>query len=395
MEENRHGSHGDEYLVPVEKERFETPQVKVFLLCSGLGRIDRGFESFTREFFDAFAGDASFDLRLFKGGGTSGGKEMRLPNIPRNHPWGHTLGRLLKRDSYVVEQITFILSLLPHLVLQRPDIIYFSDGTVGNLLWHWKKTTGATFKLLFSNGGPLSPPFPRWDHIHQVTPANLEAALREGEPAERQSLVPYGFTLPQERPRLSGEELTRLRERLEIPLNRRIVLSVGLVNKSQKRMDYVIEEMARLPEPRPFLFLLGQQDAETPALAEQAVSLLGKEGFAIRTVPYGEVANFYQAADLFVLASLQEGFGRVIVEAMSHGLPCFVHDSENMRYLLGEFGHYGDFAVTGGLARCLQQAMKEVSVTDYSAQQRAAYQRFSWDQLRPEYIKMIRRCVHP
>jgi 1,2-diacylglycerol 3-alpha-glucosyltransferase len=368
-------------------------RIRVFLLCCGLGHIDSGHESFARECFDAISCEPSIEIMLFKGGGRPRRREVRLPNIARKRPLGKIIGRLINKSPYLVEQVTFTVSLLPYLLIQRPDIVYLSDGSVGRLLWCWKKATGAKFKLLLSNSGPLNPPFPRWDHIQQVTPVDLNVALQVGEPPERQSLVPHGIKIPRALPRPVGSERASLRVALKLPPNRPLVLSVGLVDKSRKRMDYVIDEIAGLPEGRPFLVMLGQTDAETPQVAELARRLLGEEEYALRTAPQEDVAQYYRSADMFVLGSLHEGFGRVVIEAMSHGLRCLVHDTEIMHYLLGEFGYFGNFAVPGSLAHCMRLAMSEEPAANRLAQQRVAYERFSWDQLRPAYVKMFRGCL--
>ena len=46
-------------------------KTKVFLVCSGLGKINRGFESFTQECFVALSSVTKLEVTLFKGGGTS------------------------------------------------------------------------------------------------------------------------------------------------------------------------------------------------------------------------------------------------------------------------------------------------------------------------------------
>ncbi len=82
-------------------------RTKVYLPCSGLGRIHRGYESFTQECFEALRGEPGLDLRLFKGGGTPGENETVLWNMPRASAPARWLGRLLRRDAYFVEQLTF------------------------------------------------------------------------------------------------------------------------------------------------------------------------------------------------------------------------------------------------------------------------------------------------
>jgi 1,2-diacylglycerol 3-alpha-glucosyltransferase len=367
--------------------------MKVFLVSSGLGHINRGYESFTRECFEALQGQPGLDITVFKGGGPSQFGDVTLWNLPRESRLARWLGRVTGRGAYVAEQLTFSAALFPHLLRRRPDIVYFSDGNVGNVFWHLRRTFGLNYKLLFSNGGPLSPPFPRWDFVQQVAPTHAEAALRAGHPAERQIVVPYGFHFC-DPPVATGGQRNLLRSRLELPPNRPVVLSVGALNSSHKRMDYVIDEVARLPSPRPFLLLLGQADSETDALRERALARLGEGSFALRTVPQDKVSDYLGVADVFVLASLAEGFGRVIVEACGAGLPCVVHDYPLMRYILGEHGRYVDVTQSGALAAMLSTLLAQPPGKEERAQMsEMARDRFSWAALVPDYIKMLQLCM--
>ncbi|MFM6225481.1 MAG: glycosyl transferase, partial [Dolichospermum sp.] len=71
---------------------------KVFLICSGLGNVNRGFESFTQECFNALSQVPELDIILFKGGGESKKRQIVLWNFPR-HSWlGINLGKFFKKD---------------------------------------------------------------------------------------------------------------------------------------------------------------------------------------------------------------------------------------------------------------------------------------------------------
>jgi glycosyltransferase involved in cell wall biosynthesis len=97
---------------------------------------------------------------------------------------------------------------------------------------------------------------------------------------------------------------------------------------------------------------------------------------------------------VFVLASLWEAFGRVLIEAMSHGLPCVVQDGPTQRAVLGDRGFMGDLRERGGLAQPLDAALE--SARDPAAAEgrhRFVHERYSWDRLAPQYVKMFRRCA--
>ncbi|WP_293123540.1 glycosyltransferase family 4 protein, partial [Moorena sp. SIO4G3] len=390
-----------------ENKSIRDPMTKVFLICSGLGHIQRGYESFAQECFAALSQESSLDITLFKGGGKSDKKMITLWNLPRYSWMAGQLGRLVKQvseffkkgdyfvrqEGYFIEQASFTLSLLSHIYRKRPEVIYFSDDGLGYLLWHWRRLTKQNYKLLFRNGGALSPPFSRWDHVQQLTPIHFKQALTYGEPADQQSLLPSGFFIPAKLQILSPLEREALREKLGLPKQQPLILSVAAINKSHKRMDYIINEVASLPKPRPFLVLLGQQDAESPEIIQLGQELLGVDQFQVRTVAREQVTNYYQVADLFVLASLHEGLPRVIVEAMSHGLPCLAHDYDITHFVLGNEGYFANFELTGSLANLITQVLSE----GYNDSKRenchnTVYERFSWQELSPAYIDMIERC---
>lgn len=367
--------------------------IKVFLVCSGLGHIKRGFESFTQECFDALSQEPELDITLFKGGGKSTERQISLWNLPRNSWLAKQFGKIIGRGANYIEQTSFSCSLLLHIYQQQPDIIYFSDGTIGNFLWHWRKRTGQTYKLLFSNGGPLRPPFYRWDHVQQVAPSHLRTAVEVGEPLEKQSLVPYGIQMNSELQILSASEKADVRRKLELPVDVPIILSVGAINKSHKRMDYLIREVAQLPKPRPYLLILGQIEVESPEILELGNQLLEPDKFQIRTVASHQVADYYQVANAFVLASLGEGFGRVFLEAMSYGLPCLAHDYEVTKFVLQDKGYLANFELSGSLTNLIHQVLANDDDDSKHHRHQSVYERFSWNRLRAVYIDMLYACL--
>ena len=148
-----------------------------------------------------------------------------------------------------------------------------------------------------------------------------------------------------------------------------------------------------MPKPRPFLVLLGQQDAESPEIIQLGQELLGVDQFQVRTVAREQVTNYYQVADLFVLASLHEGLPRVLVEAMSHGLPCLAHDYDITHFVLGNEGYFANFELTGSLANLISKVLSEGdNEIKRKNCHRQVYDRFSWQQLSPAYVDMIQRC---
>lgn len=358
--------------------------MNVFIVCTGLGHINRGYESFTRECFDALKEATDFKIYLIKGGGKSIGSEIALPNLPRRKKTVQLLAKILPTDAYTIEQATFCISMLPLIITKKPAVIYYSDFTLGTYLWHLRKYLKFKYKLLFSNGAPNGPPFKTEDHVQQLLPVYLEQAIKQGAPAEMQTLLPYGFDIDIEERIGSINKKESIRKRLGFSPEQKIILSVGAINKHHKRMDYLIKEVAKL-KGNYYLIILGQFEAETIGLIEIANrSLPGR--FTITNVPYQDVKDYYIAADYFVLASLNEGFGRVLIEALSYGLPCIVHDYVNAKEVLGKYGNYVDMKEEGELTKYFNT--KNTIINQESLVQ-AAHNLYSWDILKDRYLQMI------
>ncbi len=103
--------------------------------------------------------------------------------------------------------------------------------------------------------------------------------------------------------------------------SRRAVLFVGRAcyAKNLPGLFSVIRLIAREAADVEFL-VIGAGTAQ-PAMRDQAAAL-GVSGIRlIGSVPHPDLVSFYQRADVLILPSLHEGFGRVIVEASLFGIP--------------------------------------------------------------------------
>ena len=363
---------------------------KVVIMCPGLGHIGRGYESFARELFDELRTKDVFDLSLLKGGGEEAPREHVLPCLRRTGRSASLLSELASIESYKVEQFTFFLSSIPFLLRSKPQLLLFSDFILGTYLWHLRRRLGLRYKLLFSNGAPNGPPFTRCDHVQQVLPCHLETAIRGGTPAEMQSLIPYAIKLDGDLSTTVDKDAAK--RALSIPSHRKVVLSVGAISDSHKRMKYLIDEFAALEaRDRFFLVILGQHTPETPEIEAYAKARLNDDDYMLKSVSAKEVAKYYEAADVFVLSSLSEGLPRVTIEAMSHGLPIVVHDYQVTRETLETNASYVDMRIGGNLSAQLTKVVE--APFDRIRQKQICYEHYSWDALLPRYTAMINKVL--
>lgn len=374
----------------------------VLFVCSEVGVFPRGIGSFFREAFDALNDLEGLDIRLLKGGGEAKANEVRMRLLRKTSPLAKWLGRLIRRDEYVVELHTALPFVVHYIRTHRPDAVFCSDMPLLRRLDQLRKYLNCPVRLIFSNGLPARGPYTGYDHVHQVVPFYYDQDLAAGETPERMTMVPYGIRVPAGHPGDTLATREGIRSGLGLPPDRPIVLSVGWISSFHKRMDYVIEEFAGALKatpssaPRPFLMLLGAIDSASGPIIELAARRLDAADYAIRSVPYEQVANYYRSADLFTLASLTEGFGRVYLEALMHGLPAIVHDNPITRFVLGDQGTFGDLSKPGELTRLLAVHLRSLTPSDLDSMARrreSVRERFDWSVLREDYRRMFLRAL--
>jgi 1,2-diacylglycerol 3-alpha-glucosyltransferase len=366
----------------------------VLLVCAGLEHARRGFESFARECFDRLRTDPGIRMELVKGSGSRHEGERVMRTLRRDSAIARALGRAFKFRPFRLEALVFAFSLQPVLLRRRPDVVYVSEWDTARALHVIRSMTRQRFKLLLCNGTLAVEGFDHLDRVQELTPGGLDYVIERGADPRRHVMLPLGFQIEPEFIVTTPAERSALRRRFDLPLERRIVTSVAALNRVHKRLDYLIEEVALLPEPRPFLLLLGEPDAETPGLRELARERLGDDGYSMRTVPPGDVRDLARSSDIFVLASFFEGLPRALIEASALGLPCLTHDYSITQFALGPHGYRADLRRPGALAELIARLTEDdLGPSKAAARHRFAYENFSWDRVQPRYIELLREVA--
>ena len=110
----------------------------------------------------------------------------------------------------------------------------------------------------------------------------------------------------------------QIRRELGIPLDAKVVLSVGEVNKN-KNHKVGIEALAKLNDLDVYYVICGRgplMDAH-----KELAQSLGVSDRVILTGYRTDVADFYKMADVFLFPSFREGLPVAVMEAMASGLP--------------------------------------------------------------------------
>ena len=203
---------------------------------------------------------------------------------------------------------------------------YYPDGVAAALMGCWfNKPVTITARGTDVN---LFPDFRwpgalvRWASRQASASIGVSAALVErmkqvGMPPEKMHVMRNGVDLQR------FQLLPRQAMRAQLGLQGSpVLLTVGNLHE-HKGQHLVLEAFAQLRSRYPLasLYIVGQ-GPDREALEHRAVELnLADHVHLVGTVPNAELARWYSAADVLLLASSREGWPNVLLEAMACGTP--------------------------------------------------------------------------
>jgi glycosyltransferase involved in cell wall biosynthesis len=295
-------------------------------------------------------------------------------------------------QAYRWEQDTFVMTLYPELRRRRAEVVHVSDHLLAWRLFRLRQYLGGRFRLLFSNGGgfPVRE-FQRFDFTHVLTPTQYEDALSR-LPEERVFLVPYGIHT-QRYARPLDLRRDEIRQRVGIPSDAFVILSVAALNMHHKRMHWVIDEVARTKDT--FLVMAGAGEPEAAQVTALASERLAGRHLVLRDLQPDAVRDLYWAADVFTLGTVREAFGLVVLEAAAAGLPVVIHDDDHFRWMLEEPDSLVDMTAAGALGERLAGLATDEArrhrIADANLARAAA---FDWTALSGDYRAMYEAIVN-
>ena len=155
------------------------------------------------------------------------------------------------------------------------------------------------------------------DYLIGISQHTSQTWLDAGFPIRRISYLPNGVDFDRfSMPGSSGK--TAIRERLGLPIDKRILLWVGRLHQSMKGSDRVEYMAGQLPDDIA-LVVVGNGPAYAGMLERCARLMDAGKLFMVGSASSPE--EYYMAADAYLFTSYHEPFGLVILEAVASGLP--------------------------------------------------------------------------
>ncbi|MDI1310851.1 glycosyltransferase family 4 protein [Prosthecobacter sp.] len=197
-------------------------------------------------------------------------------------------------------------------------------------------------------------------HANSEVSAQAMAAMA-GKPPSWAKVIVTGVDLSRFRPVDNAEEKADLRQKLNLPKDRLVVLFVGGAT-ARKGVDFLLdaweEMMAKHSLKATLLFVGGDANRPGVAAADKCAYKAFADHFSqrlaevsqtcdVRVLPHNlTVQEYYRAADVFAFPSLQEGLPNAVLEAMASGLPVVSSRFLGFPYEGGEFGFEGQHFIS-------------------------------------------------
>jgi teichuronic acid biosynthesis glycosyltransferase TuaC len=210
-------------------------------------------------------------------------------------------------------------------------------------------------------------------HVFSVSDSLRRLAVELGAAEEKTEVVGNGVDVE----RFHPVERTAARNRYGIPENAQVLVSVGALVE-RKGMHHVIDCLPALIKKHANLHYLivggGSPEGDNRAELTAQVARLGLAGHVhfLGALPPDELKWPLSASDVFVLATRNEGWANVFLEAMACGLPVVATDVGGnaevvCRDELGSIVPYGDAAaLQQALDASLSKEWDRAAILDYA-----------------------------
>ncbi len=315
-----------------------TPPTRIAIACSGLGHIQRGIESWATDLAQALRANGA-DVTLF-GGATMEGVTP-VPTLRRTDAGARGLAACLRHvggwrygagSPYDVEQSSFSLGLWRRI---RRDfhILHVQDPLIATWLERARLHGWSRPKVIYANGtGEDESVMRRFRYLQLLTASATEAWACQKPPGQMVFSIPNFIDTT----RFSPGDKQAARAQFGLPAGATILLCCAAIRRRHKRIDALLAAFGAADAgPDTILVIAGGREPDTDELIAEGTVRLGERVRFLPDVPRAAMPTLYRAADGFVLASLYEMFGFLLLEAMASGLPVLCNDTADFRAIAG------------------------------------------------------------
>jgi glycosyltransferase involved in cell wall biosynthesis len=176
------------------------------------------------------------------------------------------------------------------------------------------------------------------------------------------------------------------RQEFGLPSDRFVVLMVSALVPN-KRVEAGIEAVSRIPGAH----LVVAGDGPLRQVVDALAARLLPDRFTRLVVSPEQMPNLYRSADVFLHLCKDESFGNVFLEAMACGLPIVGHDSNRVRWIVGNDEFLVGDDETGTISRRIEIARD--TGPSRRAQRVTKAAAFSWTRIVEMYLSFLEEVI--
>jgi glycosyltransferase involved in cell wall biosynthesis len=225
--------------------------------------------------------------------------------------------------------------------------------------------------------------------ISDTTRQDFLATL--GLEREKVDSVPLGVAGARS-PTLAPEEV---RTRFDLGAGS-LVLSVAAL-RPHKNLPVLVDAFSRLQDSDAHLVIAGSggtPDEERRVRQTASHCGVGERVRVLGAVSEEELEGLYGAADCFVLASLHEGFGLPILEAMARGVPVACSDRSALAEVAGDAAAQFDPSAPGSIATAVRRVLTDPGLARRLVERgRERAEVYTWERTALGTLDTYRRAV--
>lgn len=183
------------------------------------------------------------------------------------------------------------------------------------------------------------------------------------------------------------KDKNQIRKKLNLPTDKKIVLFAAVkASDPRKGFDYMVEASKIIAQhPNEILFLIAGNHGEE---IEKQLALPAR---SLGYVSSNEMAEIYNACDLFVTPSLQENLPNTIMEAMACGTPCVGFDIGGIPEMIshGKNGYVAKYKDADDLANGILWTLYKADAETLSANAREkVLTEYAQEKIATKYIEL-------
>lgn len=219
------------------------------------------------------------------------------------------------------------------------------------------------------------------DVIFTMSEANREVLITDyGIEAIKIRIIPHG---------VDTSKFHRKRRRID----KTTLLFVGALTK-RKGVEYLIKAFKEIENKDVKLVLIGE-GRERKNL-ESMVKGLGLKNVEFKGyLEDEELIKHYNMADIFVLPSLKEGFGQVLLEAMACGLPIIATDASAIPEVVGNAGILVGPKNPKALASAIRMLIDDEELRDELGEmgRKRVEENFTWEKVVDQTVRVYEETI--